>query len=270
MNQPEARNWIALEAWGRGMDEFKIPPSAGLVGQELELCFCPSNLAVKYTFPTATSLVWEILRDSDTDKSDNEKYEAIQVAPNIYFVDFVKSKQPDTSVSMAIDLNTRKATVINAIVPDRKEASQGFLDRLNKGVDLSTVKVQILHASVNLETPEEPILPHPRTSELVGKRIKYTYSSNHVYEHFYLNERMFTWHCLKGMEKGLADTEICDYFQIAPDIYLFTWREKVMPTFGVVLINLKEMKSNGKTFGLDLISGKPLNFTMGAYAEPIG
>lgn len=43
-----------------------------------------------------------------------------------------------------------------------------------------------------------------------------------------------------------------------------------MPTFGVVLIDLNEMKSNGKTFGLDISSGKYVNFTMGSRAEIVG
>ena len=113
------------------------------------------------------------------------------------------------------------------------------------------------------------VVPHERTTDLIGKRIKYAYSSKHVYEHIYLNDRFYTWHCLAGVEKGLADTEICDYFKIAPDVYLFTWREKVMPTFGVVLINFKEMRSNGKTFGLDVASGKIINFNLGSRAELI-
>jgi hypothetical protein len=269
MNEPEAKNWIDLGDWGPGMDEFKLPPSAGLIGQELTLHFNSSNLTIKYTFPSATFLTWEILEGMGAGKSDIETYEAIQVAPNIYFVDFVKKVQPEVSVSLALNLEARKATVLSATVPDRKEAGQGFIDRLSQGVDLSTVKVDIGHARVNPISPAEPVVPQERTSELIGKRIRYTYSHNHIYEHFYLNQRMFTWHCLKGREKGLADTEICDYFKIAPDIYLLIWREKVMPTYGVVVINLREMRSNGKTFGLDVASGKPVNFTMGALADPI-
>ena len=61
--------------------------------------------------------------------------------------------------------------------------------------------------------------------------------------------------------------EICDYFKIAPDIYLSTWREKIIPTVGVILINLSDMRSNGKIFGLDLASGNIVNFTMGSRAE---
>jgi hypothetical protein len=141
------------------------------------------------------------------------------------------------------------------------------VNRLGKGVDLSTIKVEIQHAIINPSSPDESVLVHERTTELVRKRILYTYGRDRVYEHIYLNKRFYTWHCLVGAEAGLGDTETCDYFKIAPDIYLFSWREKIMPTFGLVLINLKEMRSNGKTFGLDIASGNYINFTMGALAE---
>ena len=269
MSQLRAKNWIDLVDWGKGMDGFKLPSSDELTGKELKFHFNAGNLIIKYIFHDATSLAWEVLQGPDRGQSDTETYEAIRVAPNIYFVDFLKKHQPGVSVSMALDLNTRKATVLIATIPDREKESRDFVDRLGKGIDLSTMKVEILHANVNPSSLNEPVVPHQRTSDLIGKRIKYTYSGNHVYEHIYLNDRLFTWHCLVGVEKGIADTEICDYFKIVPDVYLFTWREKVMPTFGLVLINLKEMRSNGKTFGLDVASGKYVNFTMGSYAEII-
>jgi len=269
MSYLRAKSWIDLGDWGKGMNEFKLPSSDELVGKELKFYFNVGNRVIKYVFHDASSLAWEVLEGPDKGQSSTETYEAIRVAPNIYFVDFVKKTLPNVSVSMALDLNTRMATVLIATVPDKEAASQGFVDRLGKGLDLSTMKVEILHANVNPPSPDEPVVPHERTTDLIGKRIKYAYSSKHVYEHIYLNDRFYTWHCLVGVEKGLADTEICDYFKIAPDVYLFTWREKVMPTFGVVLINFKEMRSNGKTFGLDVASGKIINFTMGSRAEPI-
>jgi len=264
-----AKNWIDLGDWGKGMDEFKLPTSDELVGKEFKLYFSTKNRVINYIFHDISSLSWEVIEGPDKGQSGAEKYEAIRVAQEIYFVDFVRDSLPSVSVSMALDLNTRNATVLIAIVPNKEEVSQSFVDRLGKGLDLSTTKVEIMHANINQPPNLEPIGHHERTSDLVGKRIKYTYSNKHVYEHIYLNDRFFTWHCLVGVEKGLADTEICDCFKIAPDVYLFTWREKVMPTFGVVIINLKEMRSNGKTFGLDVSSGKIINFSMGSLAVPI-
>jgi hypothetical protein len=267
MSDLRAKNWIDLEDWGKGMGGFKLPSSDELSGKELEFHFNAGNPIFRYTFLNANSLAWQVLEDSDKRQSYTESYEAIRVAPGIYFVDFIKKNKPSISISMALDLNTRKATVLTVIAPNRKKVSQSLVDRLGRGVDLSTMKVEIMHANINPSSPDESVIPHQRTLDLIGKRIKYTYSRNHIYEHIYLNDRLFTWHCLVGVEKGLADTEFCDYFKIAPDVYLFTWREKIMPTFGVVIINLKEMRSNGKTFGLDVATGKYVNFTMGSYAE---
>jgi hypothetical protein len=269
MSELRAKNWTDLGDWGKGMDGFKLPSSDELAGKELKLHFSDGSSVSRYTFLNATSLAWQVLEGFDKGQRFTETYEAICVAPDIYFIDFVHRTRPGVSVSMALDLNTRKATVLTATTPGKKIAGRGFVARLGNGIDLSTMKVEIRYANVNPSSPDEPVSPHERTLDLIGKRIKYTYSNNHVYEHIYLNDQLFTWHCLVGVEKGLADTEICDYFKIAPDVYLFSWREKVMPTFGAVIINLKEMRSNGKTFGLDVASGKFVNFTMGARAELI-
>lgn len=61
---------------------------------------------------------------------------------------------------------------------------------------------------------------HEDTRELIGKRIEYMYSDSERYEHVYLNERLFTWHCLAGAEQGLADTERCRYLKIVDRLYI--------------------------------------------------
>ena len=269
MGNLRASNWIAIGDWAKGMNEYESPTSDGLVGKALKFYFDVDNRVIEYIIHDASSLRWEVLEGPERGRSGDEKYEAILAAPNIFFVDFVEKDKPNVSVSMAFDLNSRRATVVVGTAPDRKSATKSFVGRLGKGLDLSAMKVEILHANVNPSSPDEPIVPHRRTTDLIGKRVKYTYSSKHVYEHIYLNDRFFTWHCLKGPEKGLADTEICDYFKIAPNVYMLAWREKVMPTFGLVVINLEDRKSNGKTFGLDLGSGNIVNFTMGARIESV-
>lgn len=51
-------------------------------------------------------------------------------------------------------------------------------------------------------------------------------------------------------------------------LYLFVWREKIVPTLGVVMIDLERMKTDGKIFGyhgsrFDAQS----NFPVGALAQ---
>jgi hypothetical protein len=93
--------------------------------------------------------------------------------------------------------------------------------------------------------------PHRPTDDLVGKRVQYVYSQTEVYEHIYLNQHLYTWQCLRGAEQGLADTDRCHHRLIADDLYLFVWREKVIPTLGVVLVDLSAMRSNGMLFGYE-------------------
>ena len=264
----QAENWIDLGVWGSGMDENKLPATGELAGREFTLRFQESDETVACKFLDATSLTWATSNTREQPAAERETYEAIRVRPDIYFVDFIPVKKPNDSVSMVLNVEAGYATVLTATLPDQETASRSFVGRLGKGVDLSTVRVKTRHAVLLPSLPSDSIHIHPHTSDLVGERITYTYGVERVYEHIYLNDRLYTWHCLKGPEKGLADTEACDYFKIAPDLYLFSWREKIMPTFGMVVIDLKNMRSNGKTFGLDIATGQGMNFTMGAIAEP--
>jgi hypothetical protein len=267
MSCQSAKNWVDLGEWGKGMDEFKLPSSDELAGKELKLRFKGNDQIVKCLFHDNTSLSWGADETLGKRPSIVETYEAIRIAPELYFVDFVKNSKANVCISMALDLGTRKVTVITATVPEKGNNDFSFANRLGKGVDLSMVKVEIQHAIMNPSSLDDSVPVHERTTDLIGKRIQYTYSYDRVYEHIYLNDRFYTWHCLEGAEAGLGDTDICDYFKIAPDIYLFSWREKIMPTYGLIIINFKEMRSNGKTFGLDISSGNYINFTMGALAE---
>jgi len=105
----------------------------------------------------------------------------------------------------------------------------------------------------------------------VGQRIEYTYSPTERYEHVYLNDRLYTWHCLAGSEKGLADTDRCHYLRLAPLLYLFVWREKLVPTLGVVVVDLEQMKTTGKIFGYrGFAAGTLVNFPVGARARRLG
>jgi hypothetical protein len=52
---------------------------------------------------------------------------------------------------------------------------------------------------------------------------------------------------------------------------LFVWREKVVPTFGVVVVDLEQMKTTGKIFGYrDFTCDSLVNFPVGARARLLG
>jgi hypothetical protein len=78
---------------------------------------------------------------------------------------------------------------------------------------LTSVKAVFEHAAIDGPFPDATSR-HERTGNLVGERIEWVYSSKDAYEHIYLNENTYCWHCIAGNEKGLADTDRC--LQCAP------------------------------------------------------
>ncbi len=250
----ETEDWLPIGGLEPGFDENKPPRTEDLAGNEITFLFETDRAMVRYRFRDAHSLAWEALEGPEKGASDEETYEAIRVAPDIYFVDYLKKSRPGQSVNMALDLGAGRATLVVGTLVEEQEG-------------IYRVRQEFLHAAVDPSSPYDEVVPHERSTDLVGKRVKYTYSSTHAYEHVYLNDHRYTWHCLSGPEKGLADTEHCDCFKIAPDVYLFTWWERVVPCEAVVMIHLKEMRSIGKLFGLDTDSNEIINFTMGSHAE---
>ena len=108
------------------------------------------------------------------------------------------------------------------------------------------------------------------STDLIGSRVMYVYSAHHAYEHVYLNEHFYTWQCLRGPERGLADTDPATVHRVRDGIYVIGWREKVVPCAAVVAINLNERRSHGMLFGLDDTGAGTVHFTFGAYATPLG
>jgi len=193
-----------------------------------------------------------------------------EIRPQVYFVDFIDPSQRASSASLVLDLSQQICTVVLGCLPDASQAAMPIPTRISAGEELTGVTATFLSGAVDrpfTATTER----HRATTELVGKRIEYTYSTTERYEHVYLNDQRYTWHCLAGSEKGLADTDRCHYFRLAHLLYLFVWREKVVPTLGVVVLDLDQMKTTGKIFGYrDFACDSLVNFPVGARARLLG
>ena len=67
-----------------------------------------------------------------------------------------------------------------------------------------------------------------------------------------------------GSVRCVEETEV----QVAEDLYLFVWREKIIPTLGVILIDLQQMRTDGKIMGYQGSDfGALSNFPVGASAK---
>jgi hypothetical protein len=203
------------------------------------------------------------------------------VREGIYFVDYVgaderllddEGKPRAAATSYVLDVRRQLCTAVIGTLPSEAETHIDAFTRVERGMELTGVQVQLRHGRIGAPgsaVESQAALPlHATTRELIGMRNLYTYSATERYEHIYLNDNFYAWQCLSGVEAGLADVDRCHMIGIDAKLYLFVWREKIVPTLGVVMIDLERMKTDGKIFGyqgsrFDALS----NFPVGAHAQ---
>lgn len=256
-------NWISVGALAEGFapDSNKLSMTDDLVGRTMALAFEDGTVA-RYQFFSGERLLW-----NEGGLSGESNYYASTIRPGLYFIDHVRSGTPtETSVSLVIDVDTGVATVVVARLPDSTAAHGSILARAQQRQELTLVEAEFKHASIGLSyTPSDA--SHKKTTDLTGLRIRHRYSPTELYEHIYLNENKYCWHCIQGREQGLGDVDLCHYYSIRSNLYLFIWREKIVPTVGVVLLDLDALKTTGKIFGYeDDAFTRTVNFPMGAYS----
>jgi hypothetical protein len=260
-------NWVQVGDLARGITQYSLSDSEALAGKALALHFAGGE-SCRLRFADGHTLAWELDGQGEPGGSGTEWYRATSPREAIYLVDYLPRDRHATCVSLVLDLASGMATRVVGRLPSREQAGRDFFSRASAGMDLTAVAVGIESAAIDRPWDAVSQRRHEPTAELVGRRIQYVYSASEVYEHIYLNEKLYTWHCLAGIERGLADTDRCQYLKIADRLYLFVWREKVVPTLGVVLIDLMAMKTTGKLFGYEGSDFQKLtNAPIGAYAS---
>lgn len=91
--------------------------------------------------------------------------------------------------------------------------------------------------------------PH-LTRELLGYRTLNIYSPNHYYEHFYVNSQRYAWQNLRGEQFGHGDMDYATYYKFEPEMYLFTFREKIIPVCSVLFFDFITGRCTGLFMGI--------------------
>lgn len=229
--------WPPVSAMLEGFGDQTLPASPALAGTTLSLQ--ADGASSEYRFDDESSLTWTDARGEDR-KSGAARYKAIEARPGIFIVDFLRGEGlSEENVTIILDHNTGATTtgVSRFVVVDGRTRSTTEFSQFN--TERSSVR-------------------HERSSGLVGKRIYYRYSDVETYEHIYLNPGTFTWNCVRGAEAGLADTDRCMTWEVAEDLFVFFWTEKVMCVEAVLLVDLREQRSIGRMFGWDDPAAEPV------------
>lgn len=254
--------WIMVGDLEKGFstDNNKLARTSDLVGKVIRLTGL-EGAETEITFETAETLTWQRANDS---QRGTEHYSATSLRDSIFFIDYISA---DTSVSIVLDVARNLFTCVAVCMPSEEQIEKSLFKRAAEGQELTSVEPTIVSGRLAGSDQNGSEIHHP-TTELVGKRVMYTYSKTECYEHIYLNSSFYTWHCLEGVEKGLGDTDRCHYIKIDQNLYLFVWREKIVPTLGVVMIDLDRRKTTGKILGYEGQNvGTLSNFAVGAHAR---
>ncbi|GAB6856858.1 MoaF C-terminal domain-containing protein [Microbacterium xylanilyticum] len=259
MNPADTSTWLPLDGLAPGFDANKEPHTTALSGREINLT-APNGTRIAHVFGD-DEVTWTYTPgdgDETAPASDTDAYEAIEVDDDLFYVQFHHRYLPNEAVSLVIDL--RAGRVLSNISEILATAEQG------------RTRVQHHFATATIDGVEElgPEL-HPTTA-LIGRRVEWVYSDIHAYEHVYLSERWYTWQCLAGPERGLADTDENSVWEIRPGIYMFAWREKVIPCASITVADhrdINKIRSHGVLFGLDETGEIPTHFTFGAWGRLI-
>lgn len=233
------REWPSVSTMLDGFGDQTLPASPALTGTSVSLQG-EDGRTFTMTFGDSSSLTWTITAE-DNEESVEASYKAIEARPGIFIIDFVHGAGRQVrNVSAVLNQNSGAATVAISALHETDSAVKG--------------STEFTHARV--EGTEAAF--HQRSAGLVGKRIYYRYSDVEAYEHIYLTPGTFVWHCLRGGEKGLADVDRTLAFEVAEDLYLFYWTERVMTVESVLLVDLREERSIGRMFGWDDLTDEPL------------
>ena len=250
-NLSDTSTWLPLDGLEPGFDENRADPTNALEGAEI-VTANSSGFKVTHRFKTDT-VHWSYPADDGTVHHRDGTYEAYLVDTELYYVQIHPEDRGSQSASLFLDVRDGVGLCVIAEIQDPAPG-----------------QVRVQHRFIPFTIAGQARLAEPPapTNELIGRRAYWRYSKVHAYEHVYLSPQWYSWHCLAGPEKGLADTDEQTTYKLREDVYVFTWREKVIPCASVTVADHRDhsaLRSHGVLFGLNEDESDTIHFTFGAH-----
>ncbi|MDR2997391.1 MAG: molybdenum cofactor biosynthesis F family protein [Microbacterium sp.] len=255
-NLSDTSTWLPLDGLAPGFDASKAEPSTDLEGRTFTVVD-DRGTRIVHTFGSGT-VSWEYQPgegDPTEPAQQMDACEVVRVDDGLYYAQFHHEYLPNEAVSLFLDLRSGYALAVISIIG---EPGPG------------RTAVQQMFAPGRIEELEQHGEPPAPTTELIGRRVMWVYSSEHAYEHVYLSPHWYSWQCLAGPERGLADTDEQSTWRLRPGICVFAWREKVIPCASVTVADHRDQKalrSHGVLFGADEAGTGQTHFTFGAHGR---
>jgi hypothetical protein len=223
-------DWKGMDDFARGIDGNRLPATAALAGTR-QVIETDGGGRVGLEFVSADRVRW-----SEDGRSGEDWYEAVEKRPGVFFVTRTYAGTPLRASVLVIDAGRGRSLAIESHIapqptPGRPRVGQIF-------------RPGVLAGTAARGKPAEP------TRDLIGWRALYRYSPNHLYEHVYLSSERYAWQCLVGEQRGHGDVDLATTWSLGDGLYVFTFREFLIPVAATWLYDLDAMRTTGVFFGL--------------------
>jgi hypothetical protein len=247
---------LTLDQLAREFDGHKAPTSNNVVDREIVVTNVHAS-RVWHRFDSST-VKWSYepgAGDPHPVASGRSDYEAFDIAPGLVYTQFHhRVDVPNTAISLVLDFESGHSLAVVSAIPEPAD-------------DPTRVQHKFLLGQIEgLETrgPE----PAP-TAVLLGRRVRWTFSDEHSYEHAFVRPDAFTWQRVAGPGATCAETCECTAYQLRPGIFAVAARKKEIACSSVTIADYRDTacpRSHGAIFGLDE-TGAARHFTFGAVGE---
>ena len=212
----------------------RLPSTNALDGSKVTLAL--ANGASFELHFLAGEVDWRLHGDVEA-TAGHDEYDAVEVRPDLFFVDFCTSAR-DRAVSIVLDRRRGRSVVL---VNDLVESGDGL-----------RLVARASAARVNGTEDYEPIEP---TAELTGRRLFCEYSDGVALEHIYVNSRVLAWQWLKTPLPELTHevgVESSTYWKIDDSLYLLHSMGETTVEL-TLLLDLEQKRNVGRLFGRGMV-----------------
>ena len=241
-------DWKTYDEFAAGIATNRLPASDALAGRTLTLALPDFRLTLA---PRSQHAIDWSEQGGRGAQGRGDWYEAVEVAPDTFFIDITQASRPTEALSVVLNIRTRRVLAIRCCIVSAAEAAGQ--PRVPQDFWVGTLEGGAASGPV----------PQP-TRDLVGLRTWQTYSPKHVYEHTYLSAERYAWQCLVGVQRGHGDVDLASYYKFDDQQYIFTFREFLIPVASVFFFDFASGRSTGKFLGVTG-AGEVANNPAGAF-----
>ena len=226
-------DWKNFEDFAAGIATNRLPVSDALSDKTLDITLRNAR-AVRLKFLSPKKVAW-----TEGDAAGKDWYEAINVAPDVFFINMTFAARADEDEAFIVNVKTRRVLSVRERVRAANEAP-------GEPRVMQTYTPGILGDSA---APPSGIEPAP-TRDLIGRTAHYEYSPQHIYEHIYLSSQRYAWQNLVGVQRGHGDVDLTTAYKFDDNQYVFGFREFIIPVASIFFYNWDAMRSTGKFLGV--------------------